>query len=98
MHVIQKGCQYRFYKKTVFFALSVCKREIIQTSFQNKFTINTQIGKQSYHSESAMDLFSSADHAKLYSKYSKEIYVSAKQGGYEIDGNPALRRLIDKAI
>jgi YebC/PmpR family DNA-binding regulatory protein len=35
--------------------------------------------------------------AKLYSKYSKEIYVCAKQGGHEIDGNPALRRLIDKA-
>ncbi|MCM8538344.1 MAG: YebC/PmpR family DNA-binding transcriptional regulator [Lentisphaeraceae bacterium] len=35
--------------------------------------------------------------AKLYSKYSKEIYVCAKQGGHEIDGNPALKRLIDKA-
>ena len=35
--------------------------------------------------------------AKLYSKYSKEIYVCAKQGGHEIDGNPALRRLIEKA-
>jgi YebC/PmpR family DNA-binding regulatory protein len=35
--------------------------------------------------------------AKLYSKFSKEIYVCAKQGGHEVDGNPALRRLIDKA-
>jgi len=35
--------------------------------------------------------------AKLYSKFSKEIYVCAKQGGHEVDGNPALRRLIEKA-
>jgi YebC/PmpR family DNA-binding regulatory protein len=35
--------------------------------------------------------------AKLYSKFSKEIYVCAKQGGHEVDGNPGLRRLIDKA-
>ena len=35
--------------------------------------------------------------AKLYSKYSKEIYVCAKQGGHELDGNPSLRRLIEKA-
>ena len=35
--------------------------------------------------------------AKLYSTYSKEIYVCAKQGGWELDGNPSLRRLIDKA-
>jgi len=34
---------------------------------------------------------------KLYSKYGKEIYVSAKSGGFEPDGNPGLRRLIDKA-
>ena len=35
--------------------------------------------------------------AKLYSTYSKEIYVCAKQGGWEVDGNPSLRRLIEKA-
>ncbi len=34
---------------------------------------------------------------KLYSKYSKEIYVCAKQGGPNPDGNPNLRRLMDKA-
>ena len=34
---------------------------------------------------------------KLYSKYGKEIYVSAKNGGFEPDGNPGLRRLIEKA-
>ena len=34
---------------------------------------------------------------KLYSKFGKEIYVSAKNGGHEPDGNPTLRRLIDKA-
>ncbi len=35
--------------------------------------------------------------AKLYSKYSREIYVVAKQGGVEPDGNLALRGLIDRA-
>ena len=35
--------------------------------------------------------------AKLYSKYSKEIYVCAKRGGHDLDGNPALRRLVEKA-
>ncbi|MCU4676393.1 YebC/PmpR family DNA-binding transcriptional regulator [Catenovulum sp. 2E275] len=34
---------------------------------------------------------------KLYSKYGKEIYVVAKNGGVDPDGNIALRRLIDKA-
>jgi YebC/PmpR family DNA-binding regulatory protein len=34
---------------------------------------------------------------KVYSKYSKEIYVSAKTGGFDPDGNLALRRLIDSA-
>ena len=35
--------------------------------------------------------------AKLYSRYGKEIYVSAKNGGTDPNGNLALRRLIDKA-
>ncbi|WP_027857736.1 YebC/PmpR family DNA-binding transcriptional regulator [Marinobacterium jannaschii] len=35
--------------------------------------------------------------AKLYSKYSREIYVCAKSGGVEPDGNLALRGLIDRA-
>jgi len=35
--------------------------------------------------------------AKLYSRYGKEIYVCAKNGGVETDGNLALRRLIEKA-
>ncbi len=35
--------------------------------------------------------------AKLYSRYGKEIYLQAKQGGTDPDGNLALRRLIDKA-
>ena len=34
---------------------------------------------------------------KLYSKYGKEIYVVAKNGGIDPDGNLSLRRLIDKA-
>ena len=38
-----------------------------------------------------------AKKAKLYSRYGKEIYLSAKAGGPEPDGNLALRRLIEKA-
>ena len=34
---------------------------------------------------------------KVYSKYGREIYVCAKNGGAEPDGNLALRRLIDNA-
>ena len=34
---------------------------------------------------------------KVYSKYGKEIYVSAKNGGFDPDGNLSLRRLIDGA-
>ncbi|MFL0795948.1 MAG: YebC/PmpR family DNA-binding transcriptional regulator [Cellvibrionaceae bacterium] len=35
--------------------------------------------------------------AKVYSKYGREIYVCAKSGGVEPDGNLALRGLIDRA-
>ena len=35
--------------------------------------------------------------AKLYSKYGREIYVCAKSGGVEPDGNLSLRSLIDRA-
>lgn len=35
--------------------------------------------------------------SKIYSKYGREIYVVAKQGGTDPDGNLALRSLIDRA-
>jgi len=35
--------------------------------------------------------------AKVYSKYGREIYVCAKAGGIDPDGNLALRSLIDRA-
>jgi YebC/PmpR family DNA-binding regulatory protein len=35
--------------------------------------------------------------AKLYSRYGKEIYICAKNGGVDSDANLALRRLIEKA-
>ncbi len=35
--------------------------------------------------------------AKVYSKYGREIYVVAKSGGVDPDGNLALRSLIDRA-
>ncbi|GIU10556.1 YebC/PmpR family DNA-binding transcriptional regulator [Shewanella glacialipiscicola] len=34
---------------------------------------------------------------RIYSRYGKEIYVVAKQGGVEPDGNLSLRRLIERA-
>ncbi|MDQ7001471.1 MAG: YebC/PmpR family DNA-binding transcriptional regulator, partial [Ghiorsea sp.] len=34
---------------------------------------------------------------KVYSKYGREIYVCAKSGGVDPDGNLSLRRLIDNA-
>lgn len=39
----------------------------------------------------------SDQNAKVYSKFSREIYVVAKKGGVEPDGNLALRSLIDRA-
>jgi len=35
--------------------------------------------------------------AKVYSKYAREIYVCAKSGGVDTDGNLALRSVIDRA-
>jgi len=35
--------------------------------------------------------------AKVYSKYGREIYVCAKSGGFDPDGNLALRGLIERA-
>ncbi|MGB1238539.1 MAG: YebC/PmpR family DNA-binding transcriptional regulator [Pseudomonadales bacterium] len=35
--------------------------------------------------------------SKLYAKYAKEIYVTAKNGSTEVEGNPALRNVIDRA-
>lgn len=38
-----------------------------------------------------------AKKAKLYSRYGKEIYLLAKAGGTELDGNLALRKMVEKA-
>ena len=38
-----------------------------------------------------------AKKTKLYSRYGKEIYLAAKAGGPELDGNLSLRRLVEKA-
>jgi YebC/PmpR family DNA-binding regulatory protein len=35
--------------------------------------------------------------SKVYSKYGKEIYMIAKQSGFDADSNPKLKKLIDKA-
>jgi len=39
----------------------------------------------------------SDQNAKVYSKFSREIYVTAKSGGIDPDGNLALRSLLDRA-
>jgi len=39
----------------------------------------------------------SNQNARVYSKYSREIYVCAKSGGVDPDGNLSLRSLIDRA-
>ncbi len=39
----------------------------------------------------------SDQNAKIYSKYSREIYTSAKSGGIDPDGNLTLRSLMDRA-
>ena len=38
-----------------------------------------------------------AARGKIYSNYAKEIYQAAKNGGVTPEGNPALKRLIEKA-
>jgi len=38
-----------------------------------------------------------AKKTKLYSRYGKEIFLAAKAGGPDLDGNLALRRLVEKA-
>ena len=38
-----------------------------------------------------------AARGKIYSMYAKEIYQAAKNGGVTPEGNPALKRLIEKA-
>ncbi|MEE0966259.1 MAG: YebC/PmpR family DNA-binding transcriptional regulator [Bacilli bacterium] len=38
-----------------------------------------------------------AKKAKLYSRYGKEIYLVAKAGGTELDGNLSLRKIVEKA-
>jgi YebC/PmpR family DNA-binding regulatory protein len=35
--------------------------------------------------------------SKLYSMYAREIYQAAKSGGVELDSNPSLKRLVDRA-
>ena len=35
--------------------------------------------------------------AKIYSMYARKVYQAAKNGGTELEGNPTLKRLVDKA-
>src|SRR4030095_3350674 len=38
-----------------------------------------------------------AQNSKLYSKYSKQLYVAAKKGVPSLEANPVLRSLVEKA-
>lgn len=38
-----------------------------------------------------------AQKSKVYSKYGKQLYVAAKNGGADVEANPALAHLVDKA-
>jgi len=38
-----------------------------------------------------------AQKSKVYSKYGKQLYVAAKNGGADVEANPALAQLVDKA-
>lgn len=52
---------------------------------------------RTYENRKASMAKTGAMKTKLYSKYGKEIYVCAKNGGAETDSNLSLRRLIEKA-
>ncbi|MBX2857892.1 MAG: YebC/PmpR family DNA-binding transcriptional regulator [Cellvibrionaceae bacterium] len=52
---------------------------------------------RTYENRKASMAKTGAMKTKLYSKYGKEIYVCAKNGGAESESNLSLRRLIDKA-
>ena len=52
---------------------------------------------RTYENRKASMAKTGAIKTKLYSKYGKEIYVCAKNGGTEPDSNLSLRRLIEKA-
>lgn len=52
---------------------------------------------RTYENRKASMAKTGAMKTKLYSRYGKEIYVCAKNGGPEPDSNLSLRRLIDKA-
>lgn len=63
-------------------------------------TINPQerveMGRAFQNRKESMAKTSDAN-AKIYSKFSREIYVCAKSGGVDPDGNLALRSLLDRA-
>ena len=52
---------------------------------------------RTYENRKASMAKTGAMKTKLYSKYGKEIYICAKNGGVDPDGNLALRRLIERA-
>jgi len=52
---------------------------------------------RTYENRKASMAKTAALKTKVYSKYGREIYVCAKNGGHEPDSNLSLRRLIDKA-
>lgn len=52
---------------------------------------------RSFENRKASIFKTAAQKSKLYSKYGKQLYVAAKNGVPDPEGNPTLRNLIDKA-
>ncbi|MCA9264264.1 MAG: YebC/PmpR family DNA-binding transcriptional regulator [Planctomycetales bacterium] len=52
---------------------------------------------RSFENRKASIMKTAGQKSKLYSKYGKQLYVVAKNGGATAEGNPALRALIEKA-
>lgn len=52
---------------------------------------------RSFENRKASIMKTAGQKSKLYSKYGTQLYMSAKTGGADPEGNPALRSLIEKA-
>ena len=54
-------------------------------------------GHSKWHNIQGRKNAQDAKRGKIFKKLSRESYMAAKRGGADPDGNPTLRRVIDKA-
>ncbi len=77
------------------------KRDVVVLSCpdtSNRFnSYETNEMGRSFENRKSSILKTAGQKSKLYSKYGKQLYVVAKNGGADPEGNPALRSLIEKA-